>query len=64
MTQRSRRSAGVPVQYVQSESLSHIASALPWLPEATSWLAARLAGEPPPQDFAQIAPVNFLAPIE
>jgi Secretory lipase len=57
-------SRGAPVQYVQYENLSHIASALPWLPEAASWLAARFGGEPPPQDCAQIAPGNSLAPIE
>jgi hypothetical protein len=57
-------SHGLPVQYVQYESLGHIASALPWLPAATFWLAARFAGEPPPQDCPQIAPGNSLAPTE
>ncbi len=57
-------SRGVPVQYVQYEDLSHVPSALPWLPEATAWLAARFAGQAPPQDCAQIAPGNSLALIE
>ena len=55
---------GVPVQYVQYENLSHVPGALAWLPEATTWLAARFAGLAPPQDCAQIAPGNSLAPIE
>ncbi len=54
---------GVPVQYVQYDNLSHVSSALPWLPAAAAWLADRLAGGPAPQDCAQIAPGNSLAPI-
>lgn len=54
----------VPVQYVQYEDLSHVPSALAWLPEATAWLAGRFAGQTPPQDCAQIAPGNSLALIE
>ncbi len=56
-------SRGVPVQYVEYEKLSHIASAVPWLPEAASWLTSRFIGLPAPQDCAQIAPGNSLAPI-
>ncbi len=55
---------GVPVQYVQYENLSHVPSALPWLPQATTWLAGRFAGQAPPQDCPQIAPGNSLALIE
>jgi hypothetical protein len=54
---------GVPVEYVQYNSLSHITSALPWLTAAVPWLSARFAGLAPPQDCAQIAPGNSLAPI-
>jgi Secretory lipase len=54
---------GVPVQYVQYENLSHVPGALAWLPEAAAWLAGRFAGFPAPQDCAQIAPGNSLAPI-
>ena len=57
-------SRGVPVQYVQYENLSHVPSALAWLPEATAWLAGRFAGQSAPQDCAQIAPGNSLAQIE
>jgi hypothetical protein len=56
-------SRGVPVQYVQYDSLSHVLSALRWLPESVAWLAGRLAGQAPPEDCAQIAPGNSLAPI-
>jgi hypothetical protein len=54
---------GVPVQYVQYDNLSHITSVAPWLPAAVAWLAGRFAGWPAPQDCAQIAPGNSLAPI-
>ena len=54
---------GVPVQYVEYESLSHVLSAAPWLLEATSWLTDRFAGVPAPQDCWSIAPGNSLAPI-
>jgi hypothetical protein len=51
------------VQYVEYEHLSHVLSALRWLPEAVSWLAGRFAAQSPPQDCGQIAPGNSLAPI-
>ncbi len=54
---------GVPVQYVEYESLSHVPSAAPWLVEATSWLTDRFAGFPAPQDCSSIARGNSLAPI-
>jgi Secretory lipase len=56
-------SRGVTVQYEQYEDLSHVPSALEWLPEAYSWLAARFLGLPAPQDCGQIAPGNSLEPI-
>jgi hypothetical protein len=54
---------GVRVQYVQYEHLSHTLGALRWLPESVAWLAGRFAEQPAPQDCAQIAPGNSLAPI-
>jgi Secretory lipase len=51
------------VQYVQYDNLSHISGALPWLPAAAAWLGDRFAGRPAPQNCAQIAPGNSLAPI-
>jgi Secretory lipase len=57
-------SRGIPVQYDQYENLSHVPSALAWLPAATAWMAGRFAGQAPPQDCEQIAPGNSLALIE
>jgi secretory lipase len=54
---------GVKVQYQQYDNLSHITSAAPWLPSAFSWLTARFAGLPAPQNCAQIPPGNPLTPI-
>jgi len=56
-------SRGVTVQYEQYEDLSHVPSALVWLPEAYAWLAGRFLGSPAPQNCAQIAPGNSLEPI-
>lgn len=55
---------GVPLEYVQYDSLSHTTSAVPWLARATAWLFARFAGYPPPLDCGHIAPGNSLAPID
>ena len=54
---------GDTVQYEQYEDLSHVPSALVWLPEAYSWLTARFLGLPAPQDCAQIAAGNSLEPV-
>jgi len=54
---------GVPVQYDEYDNLSHTTTALAWLPVAGSWLDDRFAGLPAPQDCADIAPGNSLAPI-
>jgi hypothetical protein len=54
---------GVQVQYVEYPYLSHVLSAIPWLLEASSWLSARFAGWPAPQNCASIAPGNSLAPL-
>jgi Secretory lipase len=56
-------SRGIPVQYVEYDNLSHVTTALPWLPAGAAWLTARFAGKSAPQDCAQIAPGNSLAPI-
>jgi hypothetical protein len=54
---------GVKVQYQQYDDLSHLTSAVPWLPAASAWLTARLAGLPAPQNCAAIPPGNPLTPI-
>ncbi len=53
---------GVTVQYNQYP-LDHISVALIWIVDAAYWLVNRFAGQPAPQDCAQIAPGNSLAPI-
>jgi hypothetical protein len=55
---------GVAVQYTEYQHLGHIEGAGPWLPEAATWLAGRFAGLAAPQDCAEIAPGNSLAPVE
>ena len=57
-------SRGVAVQYTEYQHLGHIEGAVPWLPEAATWLAGRFAGLAAPQDCAEIAPGNSLAPIK
>jgi hypothetical protein len=57
-------SRGVAVQYTEYQHLGHIEGAAPWLPEAAAWLAGRFAGLAAPQDCAEIAPGNSLAPIK
>ncbi|MHB1999865.1 MAG: hypothetical protein ACYCSI_06735 [Solirubrobacteraceae bacterium] len=54
---------GATLDYVQYEHLSHVPSALQWLPEAYAWLSARFLGLPAPSDCAQIALGNSLEPI-
>ena len=56
-------SRGVTVQYEQYEDLSHVPSAIEWLPEAYSWLAGRFLGLPAPQNCEQIAAGNSLEPL-
>jgi Secretory lipase len=56
-------SRGVTVQYNQYDYLSHTLTALAWLPAAASWISDRFADKPAPEDCAQIAPGNSLAPI-
>jgi len=54
---------GVQVQYDEHPKLAHVETALPWMLSTLSWLHARFAGEPAPQDCATIAPGNPLTPI-
>jgi hypothetical protein len=53
---------GDKVQYEQYE-LGHITTAVPWIASAMTWLSARFAGLPAPQNCASIEPGNSLAPI-
>jgi hypothetical protein len=55
---------GVPVEYVQYDSLSHITGAAPCLARAAAWLFARFTGSPLPRHCGHIAPGNSLAPID
>jgi hypothetical protein len=54
---------GVAVQYVQYNALSHVTSTVQWVPSALAWLGGRFAGSRAPQNCAQIAPGNSLAPV-
>ena len=53
---------GVKVQYTQYAGLSHVAAAVPWLPQAYSWLLDRFAGKAAPSNCASIPPGNAIKP--
>jgi hypothetical protein len=53
---------GTKVQYSQYP-LGHVGTAMPWIPEAMTWMNNRFLGLPAPQNCASIAPGNSLAPI-
>jgi hypothetical protein len=58
-------SRGVTVQYNEYQGLSHVATAVAWLPEAASWLTGRFLGWfSPPSNCGSIAPGNNLEPIK
>lgn len=57
-------SRGLAVHYTEYQHLGHIEGAGPWLPEAAAWLTERFAGLAAPQNCAEIAPGNSLAPIK
>jgi hypothetical protein len=57
-------SRGVAVKFTEYQHLGHIEGAVPWLPEAATWLAERFAGLEAPQDCSEIAPGNLLEPIK
>lgn len=54
---------GVAVEHTQLDQLSHIGSTSRWLESSLPWLNARFAGEPAPNNCAQIAPGNPLDPL-
>jgi hypothetical protein len=54
--------SGTAVDYNEYDALSHITSIVPWAPAALAWLDTRFAGTPAPNNCAQIAPGNSLAP--
>jgi hypothetical protein len=54
---------GVGVQYNEYGLLDHVGTAATWIVDAASWLAARFASLPAPQDCSQIPLGNSLAPI-
>jgi len=54
---------GVAVEHKQFDSLSHVGATSPWLDASLPWLNARFAGEPAPNNCAQIAPGNPLDPL-
>jgi hypothetical protein len=56
-------SKGVAVHYTEYPHLGHIEGAGPWLTESATWLTERFAGLAAPQNCAEIAPGNSLAPI-
>ena len=55
---------GLAVKYTEYQHLGHIEGAGPWLPEASAWLGERFLGVAAPQNCAEIAPGNSLAPIK
>lgn len=56
--------SGAAVDYTEYGLLSHITTFPVWAPAALSWLGARFAGSQAPNDCAQIAPGNSLAPVK
>jgi hypothetical protein len=57
-------SAGTTVDYTQYNALSHITTFPVWAPAALAWLDSLFNGFPAPNDCAQIAPGNSLAPVK
>ena len=55
---------GVAVKYTEYQHLGHVEGAGPWLAEALPWLAERFAGLSAPQNCAENAPGNSLAPMK
>ncbi len=56
--------AGAAVDYTQYDALSHITTFPVWAPAALAWLGELFAGVQAPNDCAQIAPGNSLAPVK
>jgi len=57
-------SSGTAVDYTQYDLLSHVTTFPVWAPAALTWLDSRFAGTAAPNDCAQIAPGNSLAPVK
>jgi secretory lipase len=55
--------SGTAVDYTQYDALSHISTFPVWTPAALAWLGGMFAGGQAPNDCAQIAPGNSLAPV-
>ncbi len=55
--------SGTTVDYTQYDALSHITTFPVWTPAALAWLGGLFAGVQAPNDCAQIAPGNSLAPV-
>jgi hypothetical protein len=55
--------SGTAVDYTQYDALSHITTFPVWTPAALAWLGGLFAGSQAPNDCAQIAPGNSLAPV-
>ena len=55
--------SGTAVDYTQYDALSHITTFPVWTPAALAWLGGLFAGGQAPNDCAQIAPGNSLAPV-
>ncbi|WP_329125893.1 lipase family protein [Streptomyces sp. NBC_01465] len=53
---------GTAVKYEQYDLLSHVGTAVPWIPTALSWLNDRFAGKTAPSDCGRIPAGNSLAP--
>jgi hypothetical protein len=56
--------SGTTVDYTQYDALSHISTFPVWTPAALAWLDGLFAGSQAPNDCAQIAPGNSLAPVK
>ena len=56
--------SGTAVDYTQYDALSHISTFPVWTPAALAWLGGMFAGGQAPNDCAQIAPGNSLAPVK
>jgi hypothetical protein len=57
-------SSGDAVDYTQYDALSHVTTFPLWAPAALLWLDGLFAGGQSPNDCAQIAPGNSLAPVQ
>jgi hypothetical protein len=56
--------AGVAIEHREFANLSHIGATSPWIDASIPWLNARFAGQPAPNNCADIAPGNPLTPVQ